>query len=182
MTDPDSRASADLDLLLGILAYQLDFVSRDQLLSAARQWSKDRSKSFDVLLIELEILTPSLRDLLLPLVKQHVADHNGDPANSLKALSSIGSLADDLRRLGDDRIDATLSRVGGDAMDAHATVDAGSKTETESRGDASSTGHRFHILRPHARGGLGKVSIAKDVELNRDVALKEIQPRYANEK
>jgi eukaryotic-like serine/threonine-protein kinase len=41
-------------------------------------------------------------------------------------------------------------------------------------------GARFRILRPHAEGGLGKVSVAQDVELNREVALKEMKFDSAN--
>ncbi len=40
---------------------------------------------------------------------------------------------------------------------------------------------RFKILRPHAQGGLGKVSVARDLELNREVAFKEIRFQYADD-
>jgi serine/threonine protein kinase len=44
------------------------------------------------------------------------------------------------------------------------------------------SGLRFRILRPHTRGGLGEVYLAIDEELNRQVALKQIQERHADDR
>ena len=68
---------------------------------------------------------------------------------------------------------------GTENSEAMTIAPAGNDEEMRTRstialGQPSSLDGRFKVLRTHAKGGLGQISIAMDNELNREVALKEI--------
>lgn len=69
----------------------------------------------------------------------------------------------------------------------YATLSSGMASVGDSQGGASREQDsipwplRFRVLREHAKGGLGKVSVAEDLELHREVAFKEIQRSYADD-
>jgi serine/threonine protein kinase len=61
------------------------------------------------------------------------------------------------------------------------TAPAESRDSTLASGARRDIGCRYRVVRLHAQGGLGAVYVAHDQELNREVALKQMQDKYAED-
>ena len=178
-------AATDRNLLFGILALQMDFITRDQLVSAMNAWVLNKAKPLDALLLEQKALAADTHAVLDTLVQKHLALHENDPEKSLAAVSSVGAVKHDLAKIADADVQASLVRVAKlakTANDPKPPVATGSPEDPFATvGLSTSTGLRFRILRPHAHGGLGEVFAAHDEELRREVALKQIRPQHADD-
>jgi eukaryotic-like serine/threonine-protein kinase len=64
-----SRPSADLNLLFGILALQLDFISRDQLVAAMNAWVLTKQRALGDILREQGALDGEQHSLLEAMVQ-----------------------------------------------------------------------------------------------------------------
>jgi len=156
----------DHDLLFGVTALELGIVTQDQLVAATAAGAG--AAALRQRLCDLKLLTADEANAVAAVVKLRVA-RSGDDVR--KALDSAGG-------------GARLFAPPGDqptAVGKHADTQADYfQTQGPAAWSYSPQQQRFTVLRLHQQGGLGRLMIARDGELNREIALKEILPALAD--
>lgn len=217
-----SHSDADRNLLVGMLALQLNFVSREQLIAATGQWTRDKQKPLSQILLDQGHLSADESQMLAGLVDMHLARHGNDALQSLASIDVASAAQEVVAAAGDESLQETINQLVD--YDPHETMlpqheatapfddrfvtapptadigegptvklptpliptAPGEHPPTDDPGRATPTpgyaasANRFSIIKPYQRGGLGQVSIARDQEINREVALKEILPKHAD--
>jgi hypothetical protein len=177
MRSDRTEAESECDLLLGVMACRMGFISQEALVSATRTQVREKSKTLGQILITKGVLDKETQLLLKSLVERHLSVHNGETTRSFAAISA-GDILCSLLIVDDQDLQRSLSKFSSPLSQ---TEDPYATRLPDLEAIALGTNRsRFRVVKLHARGGLGEVFIARDDELDREVALKEIQDRYAD--
>lgn len=166
------NTSENRNILFGVVAIENELVSADQMQQVYRQWIKEKSTPVSDLFQKFEFLTDEQCRLIQSEVEQRI--------NRLDR-----TLATPARKF-DPAVTSSLQGFRADSDFQYFMASYGVNlfpdapvSLRETIGKSSATG-RFRVLRPYAKGGLGEVFVARDEELDREVALKQIQDDYAD--
>lgn len=178
------------DVLVAVLALLTDAIPRHALSVALGSWARDRRRPLAEVLLADGAVDRDRLEALVCLADAHLAR----PRDDLQAALNTWNLQARTEEVLTEIHDAALRTTLGAALRLEPTLPAadavvpgdetlfhpGPAGNGTAAPQGAATGPRFRPVRPHARGGIGQVWVARDGELQREVALKVIQDRYAN--
>ncbi len=157
----------DRNLLFGVVAFQNGAVDADGLAETYAAWASEPTQTLADLMVDRGLMTDEQRTEVEKVVALEMATCGGDPEATLAATMDGRSL----EALGE------VAGAGGvmEGKLAPAQVQGGHVVlgtllpgETENR-------ERYTLTHLHAKGGMGRVWLARDGSLGRQIALKELR-------
>jgi serine/threonine protein kinase len=187
--------ASNVNLLIGLLALDNELISRADLVAAVRQWVQGRSQTISDILVQRGALRADGREIVEAIAGGLLERHRGDVDQALMNVDALRSVRVALQGVADEDLQGCLARVSVAAATTGGPASAGTHRPAP---DAALTAapasspvaappasalpaSRFRVERLLAEGALGSVYLARDEELHRDVAIKQIHARLADD-
>jgi len=160
-----SAIHIDRNVLFGVIALQDDLIDQKQFTEACAVWALRLETSLTELLLERGWITSDDRREIERKIERKIKKH-GNIRASLAAVAG-GDARDAIRAVDHPEIRKSLSSLP--PAEGHVMIET---MVPPHQPDSA----RYTLTRMHAEGGLGRVWLARDGDLHRGVALKEIRP------
>jgi PAS domain S-box-containing protein len=155
----------DRNLLFGVMALQAGLIDSRKFIDACTLWTTGKDVALADLLVQNGSLVPADKSHIEYLVERNLQQHRGD------SKASLADAPDQIKRSLAALVDADIHRSLAELPREHDDPLATTVVTPQPR--------RYTLGRLHATGGLGRIWVAHDREIERDVALKELRPEQA---
>jgi len=164
----------DRNLLFGVLAVQLRFLTPQKLMEAAAAWATHQNEPLRKFLIASGALSEKRCEMIDGLIDEQIQAHQGDVHATLMSLGGKRAVHESFAAslvVEEDQV--KLASFGGDTP--REKVEAAEELE-DSRNLTLAHPNRYALRGEQGRGGIGRVLIAFDQHIGREIAVKELLP------
>jgi len=167
--------NVERDLIFALQAVQMGLITKDVLLEAGLVWSRDREPALKELIVQRSGLDDTDVALVDDVVSRMLKRDEGDPRRTLQRLggrervfeSFGGAYLEQEEKL------ASILSVGAPGDDSEEMLPGERVTRQQSG--------RYTVKGEHGRGGIGRVLVAHDEHVGREIAIKELIPEQQGE-
>jgi len=175
--DKQTRATRDRNLLFGVIAVQMRFIQPVDLAKAAAQWAVEPDKDLGAVMIEIGLLEEKQRRVIEDMLELQIEEHDGNPSATLQSFGGNRSIHESFAAsvaAKEDGGESTLVFVEEDERVRDSDGPALGERIDDAKHITQEHPGRYSIKGEYGRGAIGRVMIAFDEHVGREVALKEL--------